>query len=188
MQRTALHFLALLALIGSAGIAFAQQSDLGRGSVISPVLTIDSERLFLESAFGQRVAAEIERAGAELAAENRRIEADLEAEERRLTDIRSTMEAEEFRALADEFDDKVQATREAQVAKGRALNDLLEQEREVFLSAAAPVLERLMRSADAAVILELRSVFVSSSAIEITEDAIDLLNETLGSGSEPTQP
>lgn len=162
----------------------AAPSGLGRGTVISPILTIDSERLFLESAFGKRVAAEIEQKGAELTAENRKIEAALETEERELTDKRATLPAEEFRELANAFDLKVQATRQEQAAKGRALNELLDQERDVFLTAAAPVLERLMREADAAVILERRSVFVSASAIEITDDAIALLDETLGSGAD----
>ena len=40
------------------------------------------------------------------------------------------------------------------------------------------------RLAVAAVILERRSVFVSASAIEITDDAIALLDETLGSGAD----
>ncbi|WP_037970053.1 OmpH family outer membrane protein [Sulfitobacter noctilucicola] len=158
------------------------QSGLERGSIVSAVLTIDSERLFLESAFGQRVAAEVEEQGEQIATENRRIEAELEAEEKRLTDLRATMAPEEFRALANEFDEKVQRTRTAQAAKGRALNELLEKEREVFLAAAAPVMERLMSDAGATVILEQRSVFVSASAIEITDDAIALLDETLGSG------
>ncbi|MDG1170866.1 MAG: OmpH family outer membrane protein [Sulfitobacter sp.] len=165
--------------------ALAQQGPvLDRGSVISAVLTIDSERLFLESAFGRRVAKEIEEKGAELTAENRRIEAELEAEEKQLTELRGTLSAEEFRALANAFDEKVQKTRQAQAAKGRAINDLLGKEREVFLKAAAPVLEQLMRDADAGVILERRSVFVSSTAIEITDNAIQLLDETLGSGSD----
>lgn len=155
-----------------------------RGSIISPVLTIDSSRLFLESDFGRRVVAEIEVLGATLARENRGIEADLEAEEQELTQARGTMDAEEFRALADAFDEKVQQTRQAQAAKGRALDSQLDEEREVFLTAAAPVLEQLMRQADAAVILERRSVFVSASAIEITDDAIALLNETLGNGAD----
>ena len=86
--------------------------------------------------------------------------------------------------LANTFDQKVQTTRQEQAAKGRALNELLDQERDVFLTAAAPVLERLMREANAAVILERRSVFVSASAIEITDDAIALLDETLGSGAD----
>jgi Skp family chaperone for outer membrane proteins len=98
--------------------------------------------------------------------------------------LRGTLSAEEFRALANAFDEKVQKTRQAQAAKGRAINDLLGKEREVFLKAAAPVLEQLMRDADAGVILERRSVFVSSTAIEITDNAIQLLDETLGSGSD----
>lgn len=159
------------------------QSEAARPAISSPVLTIDSERLFLESAFGKRVAAEIESKGAELATENRQIEADLEAEEKRITEQRDTLSAEEFREIADAFDEKVQRTRQEQAAKGRALNDLLDQEREVFLNAAGPVLERLMRESGAAVILERRSVFVSATAIEITEDAIRRLDETLGSGA-----
>ena len=176
-----------LALAGPVPVLAQQTSSgstLNTGSIVSPVLTIDSERLFLESDFGQRVAAEVELKGAALAAENLQIQTDLEAEEKRLTDLRATMDAEEFRELANTFDEKVQQTRQVQATKGRALNQLLDQEREVFLSAAAPVLERLMREADAAVILERRSVFVSASAIEITDDAIELLNETLGSGAE----
>lgn len=190
MARSVLLALALMgpAQLVSGQAALAQQASsdaaLNRGSIISPVLTIDSDRLFLDSDFGKRVVAEVEAKGTELANENRKIEADLEAEERRLTEVRATMTPEAFRTLANEFDEKVQQTRQVQATKGRALNALLDQEREVFESAAGPVLERLMRSAEAAVILDLRSVFVSASAIEITDDAISLLNETLGSGSE----
>lgn len=178
--------------MAAAPAAIAQQQQgqglgagLERGAVVSPVLTIDSDRVFLESAFGRRVAAEIEQRGADLASENRRIEAALEAEERELTDQRATTPADEFRTLADAFDTKVQEIRSAQAAKGRAINDALDKEREVFLTAAAPVLEQLMRNAGAAVILERRSVFVSANAIDITSEAIALLNETLGSGAAP---
>lgn len=188
MERGALFAIVGLALTGLAQSAGAQQvapsTPLDRGRIISPVLTIDSERLFLESAFGQRVAAEVETKGTDLAAENRKIETDLETEEKELTELRATMDAEAFRTLANAFDQKVQQTRQVQATKGRALNELLEVEREVFLSAAAPILEQLMRKSDAAVILERRSVFVSASAIEITDDAIELLNETLGSGAD----
>lgn len=151
-------------------------------AVQSPVLTIDSERMFRESAFGQRVNREIDAQSAELAAENREIEASLEAEERALTEKRATLEPKEFRALADAFDQKVQRTRSEQAAKNRALGDRLDRAREDFLEAAVPVLEQLMRNSDAAVILERRRVFVSSTAIEVTDAAITLLDETIGSG------
>lgn len=153
-----------------------------RGGVISPVLTIDSERLFHDSAFGQRVTREIEVESEQLATENREIEAALEAEERDLTEKRSQMKPAQFRLLADAFDEKVQRTRAEQAAKNRALSEALDLERERFLSAAAPVLEQLMRNSDAAVILERRRVFVSSSVIEVTDEAIALLDEAIGTG------
>lgn len=176
------------ALFGAAPL-FAQQQTTAatdRSAVISsPILTIDSDRVFQESEFGVRVAQEIEEEGAKLAAENDQIADDLEAEEQDLTDRRAGLTPEEFRVLADAFDKKVQRTRQEQAAKGRALNELLDQERDVFLTAAGPVLERLMRDAGAAVILDRRTVFVSASAVEITDAAIALLNETLGSGEMP---
>ncbi len=180
----------LVALFGATA-ALAQQQSGGTfapGTISSPILTIDADRVFQESDFGLRVAQEIEMEGAKLAAENEQISTDLEAEEKKLTEERLVLSAEEFRVLADAFDKKVQRTRQAQAAKGRALNELLDREREVFLTAAAPVLERLMRDAGATVILDRRSVFVSASAVEITDDAIALLNETLGSGEMPATP
>ncbi|MFD2739371.1 OmpH family outer membrane protein [Sulfitobacter aestuarii] len=164
----------------------ARAADLSRGSIVSPILTIDSDRVFQESAFGRRVAQEIEQKSAALSAENRQIEADLEAEEKILTEKRNAMTPEKFREAADAFDQKVQKIRQAQAAKSRELNQIFGDERGVFLNAAAPVLERLMADAGAAVVLDLRSVFVSANAIDITDEAIDRLDETLGRGTDVT--
>ena len=181
MLRALTICVAALAVSGAA--VSAQQATgtagLERGTVVSPVLTIDAERVFLDSAFGRRAVERIEAESAELAAENRLIEAELEAEEQALTEKRAELSPEEFRELADTFDEKVQQTRRAQAEKRRAINAMLEEEREVFLTAAAPVLERLMRDAGAGVILDRRSVFVSANAIDITADAIERLNATL---------
>lgn len=186
MQKPIVLVMTVLALSGATPVLCQQQTRpiQSQSGVISPILTIDSERLFVESSFGKRVAAEAEALVTELGAQNRKIEADLEAEEQALTVKRATLTPEEFRTLADGFDEKVQEIRGAQTAKGRAINDELDKEREVFLTAAGPVLERLMRESGAAVILDRRSVFVSAAAIEITDDAITLLDETLGSGTE----
>lgn len=174
----------LVAATLATGPVHAQQAEgaAPRAPISSPILTIDTESVFAESAFGKRVARDVESKGAELSSENRRIEAELATEEEALTQRRDGMTAQAFRELADAFDQKVQATRQAQAAKGRALNQLLDKEREVFLTAAAPVLEDLMRQAGAAVILERRSVFVSANAIDVTEQAISMLDETLGTG------
>lgn len=165
-------------------LAVAPAGAQSLGTVVSPILTIESERFYVQSAFGQRVAREIEADSAVLAAENRKIEADLTEEEKELTEQRAQMEPDEFRKLADAFDEKVQTIRRTQDAKARALNQRNESDRLEFINAAGPVLEVLMRDAGAAVILERRSVFLSANAIDVTDDAIQRMNAAIGDGSE----
>ncbi|MEP2642225.1 OmpH family outer membrane protein [Roseobacter sp.] len=153
------------------------------GPVQSPILTIDADKLFADSHFGQQTVAEFEARGAQLATENRTIEETLEQEEKALTEQRADMDPTEFRLLADAFDEKVQTTRRTQDAKTRDLNLDFEQRRNVFLNAAAPVLETLMREAGAVVIMDKQSVLLSSNAIDITVAAIDRLNDVLGDGT-----
>lgn len=179
-------FAAVLAVLCAVFPAPAPAQQLGL--VQSPILTIESDRLFSESAFGRRVAQSIEEEGEALAAENRRIEAELTAEERELTEMRPSMDPLEFRALADAFDARVQQIRRTQDGKARALSQRDDEARVRFLQAAAPVLEAMMREAGAAVILERGSVFLSANATDITEIAIERIDEAIGEGSEIMQP
>ena len=77
------------------------------GTVVSPILTVQSDILFERSAFGQRIAQEIDTAQSELQAENSRIQAELTAEETDLVEKRKEMTPEEFAPLAEAFDEKV---------------------------------------------------------------------------------
>lgn len=149
----------------------------------SPVLVVESERLYRDSAFGRRVAREIAVSSADLATENRRIEAELEAEELQLTERRPALAPEEFRDLADAFDRKVVEIRREQETKARNIARRQEENRSEFLAAAAPVLEEMMREAGAAVVLERRSVFLSLNAIDITDDALSRIDAEIGDGA-----
>ena len=151
--------------------------------VRSPILTIDSERLYQDSAFGQRVLREIEAQTSELAEENRILEEELEAEEQELTVQRQSMSPSEFRILADAFDARVQAIRRERDAESRRIAAQLEDNRDQFLAAAAPVLEMIMREANAAIIIERREVFFSANAIDVTETAIERIDAALGDGT-----
>ena len=153
-----------------------------QGRVISAILTIDSDRVFWESDYGIRVRAEIAKMQNDLSAENIQIRDALAAEEKDLTAQRPLLEPTDFRTLADAFDQKVQETSTAQNAKGQSIQEFPDQERVTFLNLAAPIFERLMREAGSAVILERRYVFVSASAIEITDAAIAALNDSIGDG------
>ena len=180
--------LAIAITFAMASQTGAQEQSLTPFSIESPILTIDSERLFEDSAFGRSTVEEFETRGAALAAENRAIEEDLIAEEKELTELRATMDPLEFRALADAFDEKVQQTRRTQDAKSRELNAGLDQRRVVFLNAVVPVLEQLMREANAAVVLEQRSVFISSNAVDVTRVAVERVDQLLDDRPLKTEP
>jgi len=172
-------FALFLALAAGVTQGVAQQT----GPEANAILTIATDRMFSDSAFGQRVAAEIEAQSAVLAAENRRIESELTAEEKDLTARRPDMQADAFRVLADAFDQQVQANREAQETKARALNLIGETARVDFLQAARPVLEKLMREAGAGVILERAGVFMSANSTDITDLAVRRIDAAIGDGT-----
>ena len=157
--------------------------DEGRLQVQSPILTVDSERLFADSKLGQRVTAELEAAGAELQASNNQIAAELEAEELELTRKRAELPSEEFRVLADAFDEKAQRIRNERANELRLLNQKLEDEQRAFLLTVGPILDGIMREAGAAVVLERRDVFIASRAVDITSLAISRIDAaTEGTG------
>ncbi|MGR3271883.1 OmpH family outer membrane protein [Thalassococcus profundi] len=153
------------------------------GRVQSPILTIESDRLFAESAFGRRIAREIEAERTAITEENDRITEELTAEEQRLTDLRGTIPADEFQALADAFDTKVQNLRNEQEEKARAIGTRGEEARRRFLNAAQPVIGEIMRETGAALIVERRIVFISADVIDITDSAIQRIDASLGEGS-----
>lgn len=170
-----------LCVLLAFGFASAQAQQLGVPQ--SGVLTISGERLFSGSAFGQRVFREIEAEGASLAEENERIVAALSKEEKDLTDQRADLTPEEFRPLAEAFDEKVQTHRESQRAKLDALARRSEEARSIFFEVAQPVLIELMRESGASMIIERSSVFLSSDASDITDAAIARIDAAIGDGS-----
>jgi Skp family chaperone for outer membrane proteins len=149
----------------------------------TPLLTVDQERLFTDSAFGRRVARELEQEGSELASENRSIEQELTSEEQSLTQRRGAMEPAQFRALADTFDEKVTALRRQQDSKTRALTRRRDLERQLFYSSAVPILGELLAEMGAVAILNERAIFIAADSVDVTDEAIARINDRIGAGS-----
>lgn len=166
----------LLAALVTAALAPAPGRAQPLDLAVSPILIIDQERLFAESQLGARIAAGIEDEAEALAAENRRIEAELIAEELALTEQRAELPVDEFRALADAFDEKVQRIRAEQDAKELDLQRRREEERQEFLNRIGPILGELARERGAVAVLDRRAVFLAADRIDITDEAIDRLN------------
>lgn len=171
--------IAALALICLAGQPVGAQDV---GVVRSDILVLDPERLFEETRLGQRLAADHRAEREKLAAHNRRLEAELEAEEERLTELRAQTPPGEFRDMADAFDAKVQEIRRD---SDRRVRDL-ERDRErlplMFLRRVEPVLLELMRDAGGTVVLDARTVLFRAEVIDITDVAIERIDEEIGEG------
>lgn len=145
----------------------------------APLLTLDQDRLFLESDFGKATVEKERRATAALEQENRKIEAELVAEEQALTEARATITPEEFAAKAEAFDAKVERIRAEQDTKARQLTDGREKDRKAFLEIAVPILGELLGDKKAAAILDKNLVILSLSAADITDEAIARVNAAL---------
>ncbi len=153
-----------------------------------PVLTLDQDRLFKESAYGRAVLARAESDGKALAAENRRIEDALEKEERDLTDRRTTMNAADFATIASEFDVKVKAIRDAQDGKSRAITRRLEEDRQHFFESATPILGDLLAESGAAAILADSAIIMSLTSLDITSAAIARMDAAVPAPASAPEP
>ncbi|MCF3974130.1 OmpH family outer membrane protein [Paracoccus salsus] len=154
--------------------------------VVAPVLTVDQERLFTDSAWGRRAQGELEEAGRAIADENDRLAAQLSAEEAQLTQQRSALEPAEFRRLAEAFDARATEIRRERAKAVQDLNARADADRAAFYQAALPVMGEMMQQRGAVAVLDRRTVFVSLDAIDITPDLIERLDETVGDGAGAT--
>ena len=176
--------LACLALgVGYAPASLAQTTF----EVAPPIVVLDRDRLFQETAYGRSILADLERRANDLAQENRTIELELSNEEQALTERRPSLSVDEFRALADAFDEKVQAFREEQDAKARAVQQLSETSQQDFIEQVIPILADVLRERGALVVMDRRDVFLSADSIDITNEAIARIDATLGDGVSPVQ-
>jgi len=184
--RAVMRLGALVAVVMSAAapVAWAQEQAAPAAQEVpqAPVLMVDRNRLFAESAFGRAAEARYQAESQALIAENLRLEQALEAEERDLTDRRATLEAEAFQQLAADFDAKAEDIRTAQDAKSRAITSKREEDRQRFLQAAVPILGDILREAGAVAIFDKDMVILSLRGVDITDEAIAMIDARLGDG------
>ena len=154
----------------------------------SQIAVIEQERLFLQTRYGKAMQASTDTARKALQAENQRLEADLEAEERKLTDQRTTMPADQFRPLAEAFDEKVKGIRQAQDTKARELARRAEEDRARFVETAAPILAALMSELGAVVLIDKSVAVLSMDSIDVTDEAIAKIDAVLGDGQDAKAP
>lgn len=156
--------------------------DASQDMVRAPILTLDQDVLYLSSDWGIRAQAQLEAEGDIIAAENERLTQLLSSEEARLTEQRATLPAAEFRKLAENFDLRATEVRRERAQAVQQLNGWAEADRSAFFRAALPMMGQMMQDRGAVAVLDRRTLFVSLDAIDVTDDLIDELNDSLGDG------
>lgn len=187
MRRRVCTMALVLALL-APGVPAQAENDLSQGVVQMPFVTLDDARLFGESAWGKALLARLEADQAALAAENREIEAALATRERELTERRPTLDAAEFRKLADAFNAEVETYRTAQRGKEQAIYQAHESARLRFRDVANQVLAEVMAERGALAILDESAIVLGFREIDITADAVARMDALVGDGSALPQP
>lgn len=152
------------------------------------LLTLDPVALYEGSVWFRRVQDTLGRESAALSAENDRLAVDLAQQERELTDHRTEMTPEDFRAKATAFDARVVEVRRTQEDKAMRLNALAEAERKAFFRTAMPVFAKVMADHAAVAILDRQSVFISAEAIDVTEELRRRIDDEVGEGEAQPLP
>ena len=149
-------------------------------------MTIDISRIARDTIFGQRVIEDFENAQNELVEANTTIQNDLEAEEQSLVELRKNLAPVEFRKLAVEFDEKANSIRKERAELENALFQARDESISELLKLSVPYLQEIMLSYQASIIVDRRNIVLSNPMIDITEQAIQLINDNLGDGQKNT--
>jgi len=147
------------------------------GVSATSVLIVNTEVLFANTRLGQDIVGLDEQERNALIEDGRTMGHNFEAEEQSLTQLRDTMPADEFRVLADAFDKKVVAARAHQAVLDSTLVANIEARRNAFNRLLSPILQRIMRKYRAAAIIDQRSVLAFNPSMDITSEAIALMDD-----------
>ena len=147
---------------------FSQQKDL-----VTSVLIINSVIVFEKSKLGNDILIAFQQADFEL-----KKEADLnvkkfEEEELELTQKREILTKKEFNELADDFDKRVQKTRNLYDLKDSQLRSNLESWKKKFIELSGRVIQPIMLKYDAFIVLDSSQIdLFFDNRIDITDQVI----------------
>ena len=141
-----------------------------------PILVLNQDGLFNDSKLGQAMLLIQAEKRTVLLQESRLISDAFEVEEKRLTEMRSEVSVEEFRKLSEDFDIRVQAARESQLAKDVEMQQSNDGLLRRFFVIAVPFLSKIMTKYHASAIVDQRSVLLFDRNMDITLEAIKVLD------------
>ena len=150
------------------------------GSEKSSLYTVDMGKLFRSSDFGRKIISTNNVARQELQKENEELEFLLLSEEKDLSEQRKILSADEFRPKALAFDERVSIIRTEQIKKEENLKNKIRKEEAEFYKRIYPLLYELLLDRSGLILIDQRNVILWDSTVDITDEAILLINQVLG--------
>ena len=147
----------------------------------SELFTVDMTKLLRSSEFGKNIIAANNIARKKLQSENEELEKKLLLEEKELSELRKTLSVEEFRPKALEFDKKVSIIRAEQGKKEEILNKKVRKEETDFFKRIYPLLYEILIERGGLILVDQRNIILWDNSVDITDDAIQAINQTLRS-------
>jgi len=146
----------------------------------SNVFTVDMSKMLKFTNLGKYIISENNKSRSKLQKENDILESELLLEENLLSELRKTLTADEFLKKAIAFDEKVTVIRSNQARKEEILDDQIRKEEAEFFKAIYPILFQIVSEQGGMILLDQRNVVLFDSSVDITQDAIELINRVLG--------
>jgi len=150
------------------------------GSEQSSLFTVDMGKLFKSSDFGKKIISTNNIARQKLQNENEELESLLLSEEKELSEQRKILSSDEFRPKALAFDEKVSIIRTEQGKKEENLKNKARKEEAEFYKRIYPLLYELLLDRGGSILIDQRNVILWDSTVDITDEAILLINQVLG--------
>ena len=171
-----LRFVLIIILFGFANPLLSEDK--------ANIYTVDMNKLLRLTDFGKNMVSVSNRERQFLQDENDALEEELLQEEKDLSLLRKTLSADEFRPKAIEFDKKVTIIRTQQNEKEKNLIARSRKAESDFFKRIYPLLSQLLSDRGGEVLIDQRSVILWNSSIDLTDDAIELINTVLGTDAE----
>ena len=147
----------------------------------SELFTVDMTKLLRSSEFGKNIIAANNIARKKLQSENEELEKKLLLEEKELSELRKTLSVEEFRPKALEFDKRVSIIRAEQGKKEEILNKKVRKEETDFFKRIYPLLYEILIERGGLILVDQRNIILWDNSVDITDDAIQAINQALRS-------
>lgn len=137
-------------------------------------------KLLKQTQIGKKIIAEDNIARQNLQSENEELEENLLLEEKELSDLRKTLTLDDFRLKAQDFDKKVTIIRKEQGQKEQLLIAENRKNENDFYKKIYPLLYGLLSEKGGLILIDQRNVVLWDSSVDLTKDAINLIDRVLG--------